>query len=141
MIPESAQDSTHSTSIDVLFVDDSVNLCRAMELWLISSGYQAMTALSAAQAEEIAREKRPKVVITDIGLPDSSGYELQRRLKEIEGMEHTDYIALAGERDKSNPRHAIEAGFDTFLSKPPSFEELAAILREALPNHPSNAGF
>ncbi|MFP4069656.1 MAG: response regulator [Verrucomicrobiota bacterium] len=137
MNPQKQQSPADSAHIDVLFIDDSTNLCRAMELWLNSSGYQAMTAFTAAQAEEIALENLPRVVITDIGLPDASGYEVRQRLQRIDGMEATRFIALSGRRGTGDPRHAIESGFHSFISKPPDFEELADVLRECLPDHPA----
>lgn len=133
--------STTSTdsqaSLDVLFVDDSTNLCRAMELWLTTSGYSAETAGTAAEAERIATRRRPRVVIADLGLPDATGYELYQRLIQTEGMSTTCYIALSGRRGKAEPRKAIQSGFETFIAKPPDFEELSDLLHECLPNHNS----
>jgi len=133
--PTSKTESNSEAMLDVLFIDDSPNLCRAMELWLKTSGYSAEIALNAATAEEIASRKPPRVVIADIGLPDASGYDLRRRLKEIPGLADTHFIALSGQRDRGVPRHSIEAGFDTFISKPPDFEELACILEKRIPDH------
>lgn len=125
--------------MDVLFVDDSTNLCRAMELWLTTSGYSAETAGTAAEAERIARLRHPRVVIADLGLPDATGYDLHQRLLKIDEMSTTRYIALSGRREKAEPRKAIESGFETFIAKPPDFEELSELLKECLPNHNSNA--
>ncbi|HKK19113.1 MAG TPA: response regulator [Opitutales bacterium] len=137
--PTNHSDPRSETALDVLFIDDSPNLCRAMELWLKTSGYSARIALNAAAAEEIASRETPRLVIADIGLPDASGYDLRQRLKEIPGMADTHFIALSGQRDRSVPRHSIEAGFDTFISKPPDFEELASILEECIPHRPGAA--
>jgi DNA-binding response OmpR family regulator len=101
-----------------------------MELWLSSSGYRTITAHSAAEAEKISAEVTPKVVITDIGLPDSSGYDLRLRLQTISGMENAHFIALSGQSVNEAPQLAVESGFHSYITKPPDFEELADVLRE-----------
>lgn len=140
MRSEFPRSTSGQSSLDVLFIDDSINLCRAMELWLTSSGYSALTATTAAEAEGIAILRHPRVIITDIGLPDGSGYELRRKLLETGGMDATHFIALSGSRGKTASRQAIESGFETFIAKPPDFNELAAVLRERLPGSRPDSG-
>ena len=130
------KDTATTTRLDVLFVDDSASLCRAMEIWLKSSGYSAETAPTATEAEAVALRKRPRVIVTDIGLPDFSGYDLYRKLIDAPGMGPTRFIALSGRRDRSRSQQAIDAGFDAYLAKPPDFEELAALLDKYLPESP-----
>lgn len=137
-MPNDPTEVTEAKALDVLFIDDSPNLCRAMGLWLKSSGYAAVTAMTAAEAEEIALRDRPRLIITDIGLPDCSGFDLRNRIAGAPGMEGTRFIALSGKREKSGPRNAIEAGFDTYIAKPPNFEELSAILRKYVPDSDQN---
>ncbi len=120
--------------LDVLFIDDSANLCRAMALWLSSSGYCAKTAGTAAEGERIANRYRPRVIITDIGLPDGSGHELRQRLAETAGLAETHFIALSGKRSRLDAEHAVEAGFDTYIAKPPDFQILSELLQKFLPD-------
>jgi two-component system CheB/CheR fusion protein len=71
---------------------------------------------------------RPTVILLDIGLPDLSGYEVARRLRESGDFAVTRIIAISG-YDTPDARHrAVEAGFDHHLSKPVPLKELERLL-------------
>lgn len=118
--------------VDVLLVDDSSNLCRTLKLWMATKGYSVATAGSAAEAEKLAAAATPKVVITDLGLPDCSGHVLRERLRATEAMQQTCFMALSGDTDGQEIEQALQVGFNHFISKPPDFEKLADALEHCL---------
>lgn len=128
----STSSSECSDYVDVLFVDDSPNLRRTMQLWFETKGYTTCTAESATQAEQIAAATPPRILITDLGLPDRSGYALLKALRASEALRQTHFVALSGDTDGQEKAHALEAGFDCFIRKPPNFDELSELLRTCL---------
>lgn len=135
------KDNTSPTGellMDILLVDNSSNLCRTMQLWLETRGHSTVTAFSASEAQKIAEATPPKVVITDIGLPDRSGYDLLEALKKMEALCHSCFIAFSGDADGNNKAQALRAGFDHFVSKPPDFDAFSEILEGCLPPQDGN---
>jgi two-component system CheB/CheR fusion protein len=69
---------------------------------------------------------RPEVVVLDIGLPDVSGYDVARQLREI--LPDVTLIALSGWLPEGNIEQVRQAGFDHYLVKPVQFGELNKLL-------------
>jgi CheY-like chemotaxis protein len=66
-------------------------------------------------------------IISDIGLPDSSGYELVREAKQRQSLKG---IALSGFGTEEDVRRSMEAGFDYHLTKPVNFQDLRSLLQK-----------
>jgi DNA-binding response OmpR family regulator len=77
-----------------------------------------------------AREMKPDVIILDIALPDSSGYEIARLLRSDSSFSNTLIIALTGYGSVEDRRRTREAGFDHHLTKPIEFPELRSLLSQ-----------
>src|SRR5262249_43843776 len=77
----------------LLVVDDHADTCTGMKMMLERRGYDITVAYSAQQAVEKIQEADFDLLISDIGLPDRSGYELMRELRESKGLLG---IALSG---------------------------------------------
>jgi len=123
---------TSERHVDILLVDNSSNLRRTMQLWLETRGYSTITARSAAEAEQLAAATPPRVVITDLGLPGCSGYDLLKTLRNMEALRRTCFIAFSGDSAGRKKAQALQAGFDHFVSKPPDFETFSDILQDCL---------
>jgi len=105
----------------VLVVDDHQDTCLGMKMMLERRGYEITLAHSAAQAVEKARTQDFDLLISDIGLPDRSGYELMRELGAGKGLRG---IALSGFGMEQDVTKARAAGFSEHLTKPINFERL-----------------
>jgi DNA-binding response OmpR family regulator len=92
-------------------------------------GYQITVAHSADQAVEKARSADFDLLISDIGLPDRSGYELMQELRESKGLRG---IALSGFGMESDVIKAHAAGFSDHLTKPINFEQLEGVIQSVL---------
>ena len=90
------------------------------------------TAPDAEVGLEIARAKRPDLVIMDINLPGMSGYEVVRRLKEWPETKHIPVVALSAAAMGVDQKRVASAGFYRYLTKPVQVESLLTTLREAL---------
>lgn len=114
-----------STSrLHALVVDDSPDITEMLAAVLRLSGYDVSTAYSAADALGIAREKRFDVVVSDIGMPEMNGYELARVLRALPEYTAVPLIAVTGFAMYDDRDRALEAGFNTHLSKPINPSEL-----------------
>jgi CheY-like chemotaxis protein len=110
----------------VLVVDDNHNACKFLSLFLEKRGYEVRAAYDGESALAIAQEFNPDVVLLDIRLPDMNGSELMRRLKGLDAINRTRFIAVSGYRDIDL---AGASEFDHFVEKPLDPAHLDAILR------------
>ena len=113
----------------VLLVDDHHDTCIGMKRMLERHGYKITVAHSAEQAVEKVRSEEFDLLISDIGLPDRSGYELMREVRlntDLPG------IALSGFGSEQDVNLAREAGFAEHLTKPINFERLEKTIQTLL---------
>lgn len=117
----------------LLVVDDHHDTLMGLRMILERRGYRVTLASSADEAAEKAREEEFDLLISDIGLPDRSGYELMEELapKGLRG------IALSGFGMESDINRARAAGFSEHLTKPINFERLEAAIHMLLELEPS----
>jgi signal transduction histidine kinase len=113
----------------VLVVDDHYDTCLGMKRMLERHGYQITIAHSAEQAVEKVRTQEFDLLISDIGLPDRSGYELMR---EVRLNKRLPGIALSGFGSEQDVSQAKEAGFAEHLTKPINFEHLEKTIQSLL---------
>jgi signal transduction histidine kinase/CheY-like chemotaxis protein len=113
----------------VLVVDDHLDTCTGMKMMLERRGYRVTVAHTADQA--IAKTKRQEfdLVISDIGLPDRSGYELMQELSTTKGLRG---IALSGFGMENDVSRARAAGFSEHLTKPINFDRLEESIQSLL---------
>ena len=115
----------------VLLVDDHLDTCTGMKRMLERRGYQVTVAHSAAQAVEKVRTEQFDVLISDIGLPDRSGYDLMREIRRSKN--NLPGIALSGFGREQDINEARAAGFAEHLTKPiNNFERLEKTIQNLL---------
>ncbi len=112
----------------ILIVDDIPSALYVLGKLLERMGQKVRTADSAAAALESVRAERPDIIISDIGMPNSNGYELARQLRQQPGLDSVILAALTGYGQDSDRQKAKEAGFDFHLVKPVSVEALEELL-------------
>jgi CheY-like chemotaxis protein len=117
----------------VLVVDDHYDTCTGMKMMLERRGYQITLAHSAEQAMEKVRAEDFDLLISDIGLPDRSGYELMREVRTSKALPG---IALSGFGTEQDVNEAREAGFSEHLTKPINFERLEEAIQNLLDLEP-----
>jgi two-component system KDP operon response regulator KdpE len=121
---------------DILVIDDEVQIRRLLRITLESAGQAVREAETGLLGlDEIAR-RAPDAVILDLGLPDMSGLEVLRRLREWSRVPVLVLTVLAAETDKVA---ALDTGADDYLTKPFGGAELLARLRAILRRAPTEA--
>jgi CheY-like chemotaxis protein len=118
----------------VLVVEDSADAARSLADVLELGGHEVDLASDGATGLALAIERRPDVVLCDIGLPDMEGYEVARRLRADAAFEGTRLVALTGYAQAEDRQRALDAGFDFHVPKPPRLEVLEEILAGAAPS-------
>jgi CheY-like chemotaxis protein len=114
-------------SLRLLVVEDHVDSAELLAELLEHNGHTVRIATTASAALAIANEQTFDIVVSDVGLPDASGYELMAALRErypIKG------IAVTGSGRASDIERARGAGFAMHLTKPVSLRRLEQALQE-----------
>jgi len=125
---------TTRTERRVLVVDDHFDTCTGMKMMLERRGYRVTLAHTADQAVERTRHEEFDLVISDIGLPDRSGYELMQELSTTKGLRG---IALSGFGMENDVSRARAAGFSEHLTKPINFDRLEESIQNLLEPEPA----
>jgi len=113
----------------VLVVDDAPDVTEMIALMMSYAGYRVATAFSATEALDAARTERFDAVISDIGMPGMSGYQLAEALRALPAYRSTPLIAVTGFTMYEDRQRALSAGFDDFLNKPISPSALLDTVR------------
>ena len=113
----------------VLLVDDHLDTCLGMSRLLRRRGYKVSVAHTVAEAKAHAEGENFDLLISDIGLPDGTGFDLMNHLRERGGPPG---IALSGFGMESDVDKSREAGFSEHLTKPVAIDRLDAAMRRLL---------
>jgi CheY-like chemotaxis protein len=111
----------------ILVVDDHVDTLRSMKLLLRRLGYEVLAADNMCDALRIAEEEPFDILLSDIGLPDGTGLELLKRIRQTRDVPA---LALSGFGMDEDIERSREAGFSDHLTKPVSIDRLQAAIAE-----------
>src|SRR4029079_8447189 len=121
----------------VLAVDDEAGILRLIKLELSTQGFRVVTAENGTQALCKAEEHRPDIALLDIVMPDMTGLEVMRKLRERTNIP---VILLTAKGSDADKVRGLEMGADDYLAKPFSPEELSARVRAVLRRAVGSAG-
>ena len=105
----------------VLLVEDHAATRSALAALLRRRRFNVVTAASAAEARALAERGEMRLIISDIGLPDASGYDLMKEVRDRFGLRG---IALTGYGTEEDVERSREAGFEAHLTKPVTVQAL-----------------
>lgn len=114
----------------VLIVDDNEDAAISLAMLLESHGYAVGTAPGGREALEATSRSRFEVVVLDIGMPELSGYEVARRIRDRDGADCPKLIALTGWGQRADRERSARAGFDAHLLKPASVQALIQAIND-----------
>jgi CheY-like chemotaxis protein len=116
------------SGLRVLFVDDDPDELEMYRLMFELAGAQTAVALSLEEATRALGVEPFDVVVSDVALPDGSGYELVRRLRGRGATPRVVAIALTGYTSPADRAEALAAGFDAHCPKPYLPDDLVALI-------------
>ncbi|HXR68793.1 MAG TPA: response regulator transcription factor [Dermatophilaceae bacterium] len=117
----------------VVVVDDDERLLALARLALQKQGIRVSTAATAEEARRLIGNDPPDLVILDIVLPDMSGWELLRQIRETDNCL---VMLLSGRDSDIDKARGLDLGADDYLTKPFSFLEFEARVRALLRRAP-----
>jgi len=112
-----------------LVVDDNAFFRRFLREILQAQGFTVHEAKDGGAALELALERRPWLILTDVDMPVMDGLELCRRVRRHSLIRHTPLVFLSGWDDFKNRCQGLEAGGDEYLSKHTPVRELLMRIR------------
>ena len=114
----------------VLVIEDHEENLRILRDLLASARYQMLEAVTGEDGLNMAKARRPDVILMDIQLPGLDGYEVTRRLKADPALRHIPVIAVTSYALSGDDAKAFEAGCNAYVAKPYDPIALLAKIRE-----------
>jgi len=116
----------------ILVADDESHILHVVSLKLKNAGYRVLTARDGQEALEMAQQEKPDLLITDYHMPQLSGIELCRKLKQDPATTNIPAIMLTARGYSLEPADTEQSGILRMLSKPFSPRHLLDTVNEVL---------
>ena len=113
----------------ILIVEDEPGIADTLQYALRTEGFEPVCCATGEEALASARAQPPALVILDVGLPDTSGFEVFKRLRATSDVP---VVFLTARSDEIDRVVGLELGADDYIAKPFSPRELAARVRGIL---------
>ncbi len=123
---------------DLLLVDDEPGIREAVKAYLEDSGFVVTVASNAREAWQLIEQSTPDLVISDVMMPQVSGYEFLKQMRADDRFALLPVIFLTARGMKSDRIAGYQAGCDAYLPKPFDPDELVAIVENLLKRAQSN---
>jgi len=117
------------SGIYALLVEDDPDGCDLMQMMLRRFGAEVTAVSTAAAALQAVRERRPDVLVSDIGLPDGDGFQLLKRVRE--SNQDLPAVAVTAYASRQDVAKALAAGFQAHVAKPVEPAQLSAAVAHA----------
>ena len=114
----------------VLVIDDEPPIRKLLRMGLSAHGYEILEAPNGRISLELLEQRKPDLVILDLGLPDMQGLELLRTIRARN--EGVPIVVLSSRGDEASKVQALDLGADDYVTKPFGMDELLARMRAAL---------
>ncbi len=113
----------------VLIVEDNELNMKLFHDLLEAHGYATLGARHGIEALALARKHRPDLILMDIQLPEISGLEVTRQLKEDDSLRHIPVVAVTAFAMKGDEERILAGGCEAYLSKPISVGKFIETVR------------
>ncbi|MBW6417400.1 response regulator transcription factor [Celeribacter sp. PS-C1] len=122
----------------VLLIEDEPNIIEAIRFILSRDGWTVETHADGATAVAAVERKRPDVIILDVMLPNKSGFEILRELRDMADHATRPVLMLTARGQKKDRDMAEAAGVSHFMTKPFSNTEMLEVVRRLAAEAPEN---
>jgi CheY-like chemotaxis protein len=112
----------------VLVADDNIDAGESLAMLLRLDGHDVQIAHDGIEALALFERMKPEIAVLDIGMPGLSGYEVAKRIRELEPARDTTLIAVTGWGQEADKARAAAAGFDHHFTKPVEPAALSALI-------------
>ena len=133
-VPAAARVEQKVTEVDlanvrILVVEDELDALDLITIDLTAHGAKVRGASSAAEALELLRSEQFDLMISDIGMADTDGYNLIKQVRKQEDRDHIPAIALTAYARTQDRIRALSAGYNTHVAKPVEIKELVTVVK------------
>ena len=114
----------------VLIADDQPTNVKLLHVVLRKHGYTTLEAIDGKQAVELAKVKKPDIILMDKNMPIMDGLEATRALKKDESTKNIPIICLTSSAMKGDREKILQAGADDYMSKPVDIYKVIEIVAQ-----------
>jgi CheY-like chemotaxis protein len=114
----------------ILIVEDHPDVRRVLTLSLGRFGYEILEADTGGSGIALTLSESPDLVLVDLSLPDVSGLEVAKAIKQNPRTAEIPLVALSGHSEQDLAPKALEAGLTAYLMKPIDTQRLAVVIEE-----------
>lgn len=122
----------HSEPVTVLLVEDTDDNRFMMRRLLEMTGFRVVEAMNGAEAVKLAKAETPQLILMDLSLPVIDGLAATRLIRELPDLQSTPIIAVSAHDTSDFQLEAIEAGCNSYITKPIDFAELEQLIAQFL---------
>jgi two-component system cell cycle response regulator DivK len=129
--PKSSKSAMGST---ILIVEDNELNMKLFHDLLEAHGYKTLQTRNGIDAIALARKHRPDLIVMDIQLPEVSGLDVTKWLKEDDSLRHIPIVAVTAFAMKGDEERIREGGCEAYVSKPISVARFLETIRQFIPS-------
>src|SRR4030095_16534014 len=122
--------------VTVLLVEDTEDNRFMMRRLLEMTGYRVVEAMNGEEAVRIAQSEAPHLILMDLSLPVIDGLAATRLIRKLPAFESTPIIAVSAHDTSDFQSEAMQAGCNTYVTKPIDFNELEQLIAKLLKSRP-----
>ncbi len=130
--PEAKSDYVEGMAKTVLIVEDNDLNMKLFHDLLDAHGYQTLQTKDGMEALAIARENRPDLILMDIQLPEVSGLEVTKWIKEDDSLKSIPVVAVTAFAMKGDEEKIREGGCEAYIAKPISVQQFLETVKRFL---------
>jgi len=116
----------------ILVAEDERDIRELIKFTLTFAGHQITEASNGEEAVQLAKEKLPDLILTDVRMPKMTGYEACRKIKDDEATKHIPVVILSAKGQDEEIDQGREAGSDDYIVKPFAPDQLTTRVAEIL---------
>ena len=117
----------------ILIVEDNELNMKLFHDLLEAHGYKTLQTRNGIDAIALARKHRPDLIVMDIQLPEVSGLDVTKWLKEDDSLRHIPIVAVTAFAMKGDEERIREGGCEAYVSKPISVSQFLETIRQFIP--------
>ena len=121
-----------ATPLTVLLVEDTEDNRFMMRRLLEMAGYRVVEAMNVEEAVKLAKSESPQLILMDLSLPVIDGLAATRLIRKLPQCESTPIIAVSAHDTSDFQSEAIEAGCNSYVTKPIDFNDLEELIAKLI---------
>jgi signal transduction histidine kinase len=128
---EPVNEQAHSLlGLDVLIVEDSPDTLALLNTIFTNEGANVTAVSSATDALDAVASNKPGLIISDIGMPGTDGYQFLEEIRRLPEMSQIPAIAISGYASQDDRQRALKVGYAALIAKPIDVDALFALIQD-----------